>query len=118
MSNKPSFDSVSESNPEKPSLEERTRTTNEAGGEAYEPFSGEFGLYKVVLNQLLEDSYYDSADESFDKVWNRFDEVADTNPEFVLQLATYARQEEGFRDIAQASAGAVRERPPYTGVRP
>jgi len=101
MSNKPSFDSVSESNPEKPSLTERTRTTNEAGGKAYEPFSGEFGLYKITLNNLLEDSYYDSADESFDKLWNRFDEVADTNPEFVLQLATYARQEEGFRDIAQ-----------------
>jgi len=101
MANKPSFDSVDESNPEKPSLTERTRTTNEAGGEAYEPFSDEFGLYKITLNNLLEDSYYDSADESFDKVWRRFDEVADTNPEFVLQLATYARQEEGFRDIAQ-----------------
>lgn len=101
MSNKPSFDSVSESNPNKPSLVERTRTTNEAGGEAFEPFSDEFGLYKVVINNLLEDSYYDSSEESFEKVWNRFDEVADENPEFVLQLATYARQEEGFRDIAQ-----------------
>lgn len=100
-SNKPSFDSVEESNPNKPSLVERMQSTNEAGGGSFDPFSDEFGLYKVVINNLLEDTHYDDADESFDKVWQRFDEVADANPEFVLQLAVYARQEEGFRDIPQ-----------------
>jgi hypothetical protein len=101
MTNKPSFDTIEESNPEKPSLVEQTRSTNEAGGVSFNPFTPEFGLYKVVINNLLEDSYYDTASESFDKLWNRFTEVADENPEFALQLASYARQEQGFRDIAQ-----------------
>lgn len=101
MTPKPNFDSVGESNPRKKSVAERTRTTNEEGGDAYNPFTPEFALYKVVINNLLEDSYYDSVEESFEKVYDRFDEVADTNPEFVLQTAVYARHVEGLRDIPQ-----------------
>lgn len=96
-----SFDDVAESNPEPESVADRTETTNEAGGVAYGPDSAEFGLYKLVLNNLLEDSYYDTAEESFEKLRDRFQAVAETNPEFALQLATYARQEGGYRDIAQ-----------------
>lgn len=101
MSKQPSFDDVGESNPETKSLSERTATVNEAGGEAFEPDSDRYGLYKVVLNNLLEDTHYDSTDESFDKVWSAFEDAVEADPEFPLQLAVYARHEEGLRDIAQ-----------------
>lgn len=84
------------------SLAERTETTNKAGGEAYDPDSPELALTKVVINNLLEDSYYESAEDSLDTVVERFEAVANSNPEFVLKLAKYARQEENLRQIPQA----------------
>jgi len=101
MSGKPTFDSAEESNPDKLTVADRTLTTNEAGGVAYEAKTPEFGLYKVIINQLIEDTYYDTVNQTIDKIWDQFDRIADSNPEFVLQLATYARHEEGLRDIPQ-----------------
>lgn len=97
----PDFDSITESNPDPVSRADRTRTTNEAGGEAYAPVTPELGLVKLVINNLIEEQYYDSAEESYTKLFNRFDRMADENPEFVLQLAVYARHEAGLRDVAQ-----------------
>lgn len=117
MSEKPSFDSVGESNPSKTSVAEQTRSTNEEGGVSFDPHSPELGLYKVVITNLLDDTFYDSVEESFDKVWDAFERCADENPEFVLQLAAYARQEEGFRDIAQLLLVlAANHRPSEDGV--
>ena len=101
MSQKPTFDSPDESNPDIPSLAERHEVFNEEGAVAYEGATSEQQLYKVVLNNLLEDTYYNSVDDLIDKVWDNFDAVADENPEFVLQLAAHVRQEEGLRDIPQ-----------------
>jgi len=84
------------------SVEERTRTTNNEGGEAYEPDSPELALTKVVINNLLEDTYYETAEEQLESVQDEFEAVADTNPEFALKLAKYARQEENLRQIPQA----------------
>jgi len=89
-------------NDTKESVEERTRTTNNEGGEAYEPDSPELALTKVVINNLLEDTYYESAEEQLESVEQEFDACADENPEFVLKLAKYARQEENLRQIPQA----------------
>ena len=89
-------------NDTKESVEERTRTTNNEGGEAYEPDSPELALTKVVINNLLEDTYYESAEEQLESVEQEFDSCADENPEFVLKLAKYARQEENLRQIPQA----------------
>jgi len=83
------------------SLAERTRTTNKAGGEAYEPVSPELGLYLVTINNLLEDKYYEDDESSFEEVYERFDKVADENPEFVLKLAYFAREEMFLRQIPQ-----------------
>jgi hypothetical protein len=88
-------------NENKPSIVERTRTTNKAGGEAFEAFTPEFALFKQVINNLLEDTYYQEAEDQLADVLTAFDAVADEDPEYPLQLAVYARQEEGFRDIAQ-----------------
>jgi 60 kDa SS-A/Ro ribonucleoprotein len=84
------------------SVEERTRTTNHEGGEAFNPDSPELALTKVVINNLLEDTYYESAEEQLQAVEEEFDSCADENPEFVLKLAKYARQEENLRQIPQA----------------
>ena len=84
------------------SVEERTETTNYEDGEAYEPDSPELALTKVVINNLLEDTYYESAEEQLDSVKEEFEAVAESNPEFVLKLAKYARQEENLRQIPQA----------------
>jgi hypothetical protein len=89
-------------NQTKESIAERTRTENHEGGEAFSPDSPELALTKVVINNLLEPTYYESDDEQFASVVEAFDAVADTNPEFVLKLAKYARQEENLRQIPQA----------------
>jgi len=81
---------------------EKTRTTNHEDGEAFEPASAELMLTKVVINNLLEDSFYESDDAKFASVVEAFDACADENPEFVLKLAKYARQEENLRQIPQA----------------
>lgn len=84
------------------SVAERTRTANHESGEAFNPDSAELALTKVVINNLLEDSYYESAEEQLESVEEKFDRCADENPEFVLKLAKYARQEENLRQIPQA----------------
>jgi len=88
-------------NDTKETVEERTATTNYEDGEAFEPDSVELGLTKVVINNLLEDSFYESAEDSLDTVTQRFEACAQENPEFVLKLAKYARQEENLRQIPQ-----------------
>ena len=84
------------------SVEERTQTENHEGGNAYNPDSAELALTKVVINNLLEDTYYESAEEQLEAVKQEFEAVAKENPEFVLKLAKYARQEENLRQIPQA----------------
>jgi 60 kDa SS-A/Ro ribonucleoprotein len=90
-----------EFNKPKQTVAEATRTTNYEGGEAFEPADPRLALYKRTINQLLEGSFYESDDEQLAAVIRRFDAVADENPEFVLQLAAYARQELYLRDIPQ-----------------
>jgi len=72
---------------------ERTETSNHEDEQAFEPDSAELALAKVVINNLLEDTYYESDEEQFASVEGAFEAVADENPEFVLKLAKYARQE-------------------------
>ncbi len=81
---------------------ERTETTNHEGGQAFNPDSPELALTKVVINNLLESTYYESDDEQFASVEREFEAVAETNPEFALKLSKYARQEENLRQVPQA----------------
>lgn len=78
-----------------------TETTNLAGGAAHEISDPREALRMVTINNLLEDTYYETDAESFEKLWNRFLACADEDPEFVLQLAAYARQEMYVRDVPQ-----------------
>lgn len=88
-------------NETKESVAERTVKTNYEGGEAFEPDSPEMALYKVTINNLLEDTYYTQDKEQLKKVTKRFDAVAKNNPEFALKLAAYSRNEMGLRDVSQ-----------------
>ena len=90
-----------EFNPSTQSATDATRTTNDAGGEAFEPADPRLALYKRTVNQLLEDSYYEDDEAHLEAVIRRFDAVADEDPVFVLKLAAYARQEMYLRDIPQ-----------------
>ena len=90
-----------EFNKPKQTVAEATRTTNYEGGEAFEPADPRLALYKRTINQLLEDSFYETDDEQLAVVVRRFDAAADEDPEFVLKLAAYARQELYLRDIPQ-----------------
>lgn len=80
---------------------DRTRSTNHEGGRSYDPATPELELTKNVLTNLLDDSYYESAEESYEDVLDAFDRCADTSPEFPLKLASYARQEENLRQVPQ-----------------
>jgi hypothetical protein len=90
-----------EFNKPKQTVTEATRTTNYEGGEAFEPADPRLALYKRTINQLLEGSFYETDDEQLAAVVQRFDAAADEEPEFVLQLAAYARQELYLREIPQ-----------------
>jgi hypothetical protein len=90
-----------EFNDTKQTLAEATRTTNHEGGEAFVPVDPRLALYKRTINQLLEDSYYESDEEHLAAIVHRFDAAADEDPEFVLKLAAYARQELYLRDVPQ-----------------
>jgi len=85
----------------KQSVADATRTTNYEGGEAFEPADPRLALYKRTINQLLEDSFYESDDEALAALIRRFDAAADEDPAFVLKLAAYARQELYLRDVPQ-----------------
>jgi hypothetical protein len=90
-----------EFNKPKQTVAEATRTTNYEGGEAFEPADPRLALYKRTINQLLEGSFYETDDEQLAAVVRQFDAAANEDPEFVLKLAAYARQELYLRDIPQ-----------------
>jgi len=83
------------------SIAERTESTNYEGGPSYDPDSVEMGLVKNVLNNLLEDSFYESDEDSLSTLTVAVEACLDENPEFVLKTAKYARQEEGLRQVPQ-----------------
>jgi hypothetical protein len=90
-----------EFNEPKQTVAEATRTTNHEGGEAFAPADPRLALYKRTINQLLEDSFYESDEEQLAALVHRFDAAADEDPVFVLRLAAYARQELYLRDVPQ-----------------
>lgn len=98
-----------------------SESSNYEGGQSFDPQSPEFLLYKRVINNLLEDSFYETDTDRYDAVLEAFDKAADSNPEFVLNLAAYARQEMGLRDISQlllalsAKDGRFNTHPPESG---
>lgn len=88
-------------NKNKRNLATQGETRNLAGGKAFDPQSPERALYEVVTNNLLENKYYESDEESLEKVKERFNAVVDEDPEFALKLACHARSDLNLRDVPQ-----------------
>jgi hypothetical protein len=75
--------------------ERATESRNYAGGRSYGPATPELGLYTVVVNNMLEPTYYRDDWESVLAVQAALEPVAERDREFALQLAAYARNELG-----------------------
>lgn len=71
-------------------------TTNYEGGEAYNPESPELQLYKLTVNNLLEDTYYREDEEALAEL---IQAAQHCDPEFTVKLAAYAREELYLRDV-------------------
>lgn len=80
---------------------DETRSQNHEGGEAFQPRSPQRKLYKRTANNLLESTYYEEPEDLKDALVQAFNEASDSDPNFVLNLAAYARQEMGLRDVPQ-----------------
>lgn len=65
-----------EFNSTKQTVADATRTTNHEGGEAFVPPDPRLVLYKRTVNQLLEDSFYESDEEHLQADVQRFDAAA------------------------------------------
>lgn len=80
---------------------QNSESTNYEGGQSFDPESSELLLYKRVINNLLEGSFYETDEERYEATVEAFNRAADSSPEYVLNLAVYARQEMGLRDVPQ-----------------
>ena len=89
-----------EFNKTKQSVDEKA-TTNFEGGEAFEPDDPRLALTKMAVNNLLENKFYESGEESLERLQTAFNEVAVTDEVFPLKLAAYCRQTMFLRDVPQ-----------------
>lgn len=69
--------------------------------EGLKPNPYEIELYKVTINSLVEGNSYEGDEEALQELRKRFEAVLEENPDFVLQLADYARNEMYLREISQ-----------------
>lgn len=76
--------------------EDRTRTTNHEGGEAF-TLTSEMELYSTVCTASLYRKFYESPKDTIDRIRAL---VASCDPEFVAKLAVYAREQMNLRTIA------------------
>jgi len=75
--------------------ERKNVTVNYEGAKVYE-LDSNFELYTLVCNSLLADKYYEPASEQLRRI---VDLVQKCDPEFVANLASYARNEMYLRTI-------------------
>lgn len=74
-----------------------SKTTNRAGGEAFNMAPIEQLVQIVTTNLMSEPKYYGDVQKVMD---NAIEAVAKTNPEFILKLASYTRNEMYLRTIS------------------
>lgn len=87
-----------EFNKPKQSVADQTRTINYEGDEAFDPHTPERALYNVATANFLENTFYRSDEDGFRELVQA---VYSVDRDFVLQLAAYARQEMGLRQVPQ-----------------
>ncbi len=72
-------------------------TINKAGGQAF-CLSSEQELVSLVLTSLLEDVYYEKANERLSRILLLMHQIPDK--QFIAKLAVYARREFGLRTVS------------------
>jgi len=77
-----------------------TKTVNKAGGEAYTQ-SYELELVSVLLTSFANDTFYEKAEDKFDRLK---DLIKHVDPLFAAKAAVFARKEFGMRSITHVLA--------------
>ena len=80
-----------------------TKTVNKEGGEAYIQ-SSELELVSVLLTSFANDTFYEKAEDKFDRLK---DLVGQVDPLFAAKAAIYARKQFGMRSITHVLAGEL-----------
>jgi 60 kDa SS-A/Ro ribonucleoprotein len=80
-----------------------TKTVNKEGGEAYSQ-SPELELVSVLLTSFANDTFYEKAEDKFDRLKALVKQV---DPLFAAKAAVYARKEFGMRSITHVLAGEL-----------
>jgi hypothetical protein len=80
-----------------------TKTTNLAGGSAYE-LKPEVELVTALLTSFLDDKYYESGSDRQKRLVKLVDKV---DPYFAAQSAIYARTQFGMRSVSHLVAGEL-----------
>jgi hypothetical protein len=78
-------------------------TTNYMGGKAFR-LSAEMELYTTVVSSMLQDSYYEKADDRLARIQKLVPQV---NPQFVARLAVYTREQMHLRLVPLVLAGEL-----------
>ncbi len=78
-------------------------TTNYMGGKAFR-LSAEMELYTAVVSSMLQDSYYEKADDRLARIQKLVPQVA---PEFVAKLAIYTREQMHLRSVPLVLIGEL-----------
>jgi hypothetical protein len=80
-----------------------TKTVNKAGGEAYSQ-SPKLELVSVLLTSFANDSFYEKAENKFDRLKEL---IRNVDPLFSAKAAIYARKQFGMRSITHVLAGEL-----------
>lgn len=81
----------------------KTKTTNFAGGEAYNQ-SKELELVSILLTSFVSDTFYRSSNDTLERLKSLLSEV---DPKFAAKAAIFARDKFGMRSITHALAGEL-----------
>jgi len=80
-----------------------TKTVNKAGGAAFSQ-SAELELVSILLTSFANDTFYEKAEDKFDRMKNLLPHV---DPLFAAKAAVYARKQFGMRSITHVLAGEL-----------
>jgi len=86
-------------------VKRRAKTTNLAGGLAYEQ-SNEMELVSLLLTSFANDQFYRKADDTFEKLKSLIEK---TDKAFVARAVIYARTKFGMRSISHVAASLLAE---------
>lgn len=85
----------------------KTRTTNLAGGVAYQQ-NAKLELASILLTSFVQDQYYRSANDTLKRFVELIDQIPDKK--FIAKAAIFARNEFGMRSITHVAAAELAAR--------